>query len=97
MTWLIRFAVFLALFYLIRVSWHWFLRVGWKRLAGWLLGSVAVQPSPPTERLGTLKRDPVCGMHVDIDLAVRREIDGEVYYFCSESCRDSFQTVPASE
>ena len=97
MTWLIRLAVFLALFFLIRTLWHWFWRTGWKRLAAWLLGPVATQPIPPTERHGTLKRDPVCGTHVDTALAVQSEIGGEIYYFCSESCRKSFQTLPASK
>jgi uncharacterized protein len=34
--------------------------------------------------------DPVCGMRVDRDKAVRVEHAGGTYYFCSESCRDRF-------
>jgi uncharacterized membrane protein YraQ (UPF0718 family) len=30
--------------------------------------------------------DPVCGMKVDMAKAVRREIDGNTVYFCSEHC-----------
>ena len=38
--------------------------------------------------------DPVCGMTVDRDKAVKRELDGHTYYFCSEHCAHSFE--PAS-
>ena len=34
--------------------------------------------------------DPVCGMTVDETTAVRAERDGETFYFCSESCRQTF-------
>ena len=34
--------------------------------------------------------DPVCGMEVDESKALRAERDGEPYYFCSASCRDTF-------
>ncbi len=35
--------------------------------------------------------DPVCGMKVDRDKAVRREIDGRTVYFCGEHCAHSFE------
>jgi Cu+-exporting ATPase len=31
-------------------------------------------------------RDPVCGMDVDKDTAIKRKIGDRTYYFCSESC-----------
>jgi len=34
--------------------------------------------------------DPVCGMHVNPETAIKQNIDGTTYYFCSESCRSSF-------
>jgi uncharacterized membrane protein YraQ (UPF0718 family) len=34
--------------------------------------------------------DPVCGMKVDRSKAIRREIGGRTYYFCSESCLRAF-------
>jgi YHS domain-containing protein len=34
--------------------------------------------------------DPVCGMRVDRDKAVRLESGGRNYFFCSESCRERF-------
>jgi uncharacterized protein len=35
--------------------------------------------------------DPVCGMKVDREKALRAEIDGERFYFCSEHCLRSFE------
>ena len=34
--------------------------------------------------------DPECGMHVDPDSSVKQKLDGETYYFCSETCRGDF-------
>ncbi len=38
--------------------------------------------------------DPVCGMKVDKDKAVRRVRDGRTHFFCSEHCAASFKTQP---
>ncbi|MCS7041341.1 MAG: hypothetical protein N2036_11460 [Bryobacteraceae bacterium] len=35
---------------------------------------------------GRLHRDPVCGVYVSEQVAVRREAGGETLYFCSEEC-----------
>ncbi|HET6871062.1 MAG TPA: permease [Solirubrobacteraceae bacterium] len=35
--------------------------------------------------------DPVCGMKVDREKAIRLESDGQMRYFCSEHCRHAFQ------
>ena len=35
--------------------------------------------------------DPVCGMKVDRSKALRAELDGQTYFFCSEHCRAQFQ------
>lgn len=43
----------------------------------------------PMNELETVK-DPVCGMYVNPDTAIRETIDGKTYYFCSESCRKQF-------
>lgn len=37
-----------------------------------------------------MKRDPVCNMEVSEEDAVTAECNGEVFYFCSEGCRDRF-------
>jgi alkyl hydroperoxide reductase subunit F len=34
--------------------------------------------------------DPICKMQVEEETAFTAECDGEVYYFCSEGCRDKF-------
>src|SRR5690606_31993582 len=34
--------------------------------------------------------DPICGMTVDENTALKAELDGETHYFCSESCRKKF-------
>lgn len=35
---------------------------------------------------GRLHRDPVCGVYVSEQVAVRREAGGQTLYFCSEEC-----------
>ncbi|MGE5632383.1 MAG: YHS domain-containing protein [Caulobacteraceae bacterium] len=34
--------------------------------------------------------DPVCGMYVSPETAIKQNIDGKTYYFCSENCRKTF-------
>jgi uncharacterized protein len=38
--------------------------------------------------------DPVCGMKVDRAKAVRKDLAGETYYFCSEHCLHAFEAAP---
>ena len=39
--------------------------------------------------------DPVCGMQINIDTApAQTEYDGEIYYFCSEGCKETFDNDP---
>jgi uncharacterized membrane protein YraQ (UPF0718 family) len=38
--------------------------------------------------------DPVCGMKVDREKALRKELAEGTFYFCSEHCRDAFQVDP---
>jgi putative ABC transport system ATP-binding protein len=38
----------------------------------------------------TMATDPVCGMTVEREKAVRLEWDGQVFYFCATGCRDEF-------
>ena len=40
--------------------------------------------------------DPVCGMTVDEVSALHADRDGRSFYFCSEHCRTSFLSAPAS-
>jgi YHS domain-containing protein len=40
--------------------------------------------------------DPVCGMQINIDTAPARTVfDNEIYYFCSEECKEAFDRNPA--
>lgn len=34
--------------------------------------------------------DPICGMSVNTETAIKQKIDGKTYYFCSEHCRAKF-------
>ncbi|OGO77917.1 MAG: hypothetical protein A2Y23_04160 [Clostridiales bacterium GWB2_37_7] len=34
--------------------------------------------------------DPECGMYINPETAIKQNIDGNTYYFCSENCRSSF-------
>ncbi len=38
----------------------------------------------------TLHKDPVCGSNVAEDVAIKKNIDGTNYYFCSQECLNKF-------
>jgi YHS domain-containing protein len=39
--------------------------------------------------------DPVCGMEVNLETApAKTEYEGQIYYFCSESCKEAFEEDP---
>ncbi|NOZ69611.1 MAG: YHS domain-containing protein [Deferribacteres bacterium] len=44
-----------------------------------------------------MKRDPICNMEVDEGKGITTEYDGEIYYFCSEGCRDKFLKEKSSK
>src|SRR4030065_2169326 len=39
----------------------------------------------------TKARDPVCGMDVDTETAIKRKIGDRTYFFCSQSCADAYE------
>ncbi len=39
--------------------------------------------------------DPICGMKVDAESAIRADRDGKIFYFCSDHCREKFLSTPA--
>jgi putative ABC transport system ATP-binding protein len=43
------------------------------------------------KEMAALARDPVCGMRVEPERAVRLEWEGETVYFCAAGCRDQFE------
>lgn len=38
-----------------------------------------------------MPKDPVCGMYIDKEKSIKREIEGKTYYFCSGSCARTFE------
>jgi putative ABC transport system ATP-binding protein len=40
--------------------------------------------------------DPVCGMSLEADAAVRSEYNGETFYFCSRGCNSEFARKPGN-
>jgi YHS domain-containing protein len=38
-----------------------------------------------------LHQDPVCGTYVPAGSSFRRIVNGQVFHFCSEACRDRYQ------
>jgi YHS domain-containing protein len=40
---------------------------------------------------GELKKDPVCGTFISTSTGLQKRVDGEIYYFCSTTCRDKFK------
>jgi YHS domain-containing protein len=51
-------------------------------------GNPATSPDGST----LLHQDPVCGTYVAAASSLRKIIKGKVYHFCSEKCRDSFNS-----
>jgi putative ABC transport system ATP-binding protein len=46
----------------------------------------------------TMATDPVCGMSVETDRAIKDERDGETHWFCSRGCRQEYLgTLPADD
>ena len=46
--------------------------------------------APRAQTLGELKRDPVCGTYVSTAASLSRTINGEVFYFCSQECKERY-------
>ena len=40
-----------------------------------------------------MQKDPMCGMEVDEDKAVRAKKQGKTFYFCSRHCKDKFLSM----
>jgi YHS domain-containing protein len=41
-------------------------------------------------RITEMVKDEVCGVYLPKDEALKVEIEGKVYYFCSQECKDAF-------
>ena len=49
--------------------------------------------SPTVHPGGELKRDPVCGTFVSVDVSVTKRVNGETLHFCSPACRDKYRAA----
>jgi len=49
-----------------------------------------------SEGKSTKARDPVCGMTIDLEQTkFKSELQGKIYGFCSQGCKESFDTNPS--
>ena len=48
----------------------------------------SAQSSPPAANGGDLHKDPVCGTYVAESTPFRQQIYGQVFYYCSDACRE---------
>jgi YHS domain-containing protein len=52
------------------------------------------QPNPPGPKTGSeLHKDPVCGTYVSEATGFRRQASGQIYYYCSEDCKNKHSLV----
>jgi len=51
------------------------------------------RPAPAVHTGGELKRDPVCGTFVSVDVSVTKRVDGQTMHFCSATCRDKYRAA----
>jgi len=84
----VRVILFLLVFWVIRSVLRAF-------FAGW---NSSVTPRPPRQAPavhtgGELKKDPVCGTYVSVDVSVTKRVDGETVHFCSAACRDKYRAA----
>jgi YHS domain-containing protein len=69
------------------------------KLAASFLSSPQNPNTPPSsadthELGGDLHRDPVCGTYVAESTPHQRRISGQVFYYCSESCKEKHALAP---
>jgi YHS domain-containing protein len=58
-------------------------------------GSTQTPPNSDPQQLGgDLHRDPVCGTYVAETTPHQRRISGQVFYYCSESCKERHALAP---
>jgi len=78
---MIRFLIFLFLAYLL-----------YRLLKGLLTPGKQVGRGPEGGVIDEMVQDPYCKTYVPRREAVKRTIDGETYYFCSEECASKFES-----
>ena len=78
---------------IIFISALWFIQ----RFLGLLFGSGRKRPASTNARAQDTNRmvkDPVCGMYLDLRLAIPFEDKRGTYYFCSKECRSKYLANP---
>lgn len=86
---------------------RWLLRVALLFLAVWLLFRWLVRllgaasgrrPAGSAREMhgGTMKRDPVCGTYVALEVSFPEPGEGTTLYFCSERCRQQYRAARRS-
>lgn len=91
MNWLLRVAILVVIVLALRSVWRWVWTAGWKRILTHAAERMD-RAQTPEAYVGAVKKDPVCGTHVDVELAVREQAGGETLYFCSENCRETYRS-----
>lgn len=90
-----RFFQFLAFLFLVRFLWRAVSRL----LAGPEMKTVNDGSSHRREPIyrGQMVRDPVCGVYIPQQNSLSERRDNKLYYFCSETCLETFQKseIPA--
>jgi len=74
----------------------WLLRSFFRSLFGSRNSPVAYgppRPAPVVHTGGELKKDPVCGTFVSVDVSVTKRVGGETVHFCSAACRDKYRAA----
>ncbi len=90
-----RFFQLLALFFLIRFVWRAVARL----VGGPEMRTVNDGPSSGNQKpiyRGHMVRDPVCGVYIPEKSSLPDRRDNRVYYFCSETCRETFRKSEVS-
>jgi YHS domain-containing protein len=47
-------------------------------------------PSHQVPLTGELKKDPVCGTYIAAATAIKENVGGQTFHFCSQGCRDKY-------
>ena len=90
-TYLLRFLFLLLIFFLFRQVFTWLFAPGNQTKKG---NSANTRRNQKEIRREQVEKDPVCGMFVAREAAVKLERKGEDLYFCSEKCRAKFLEAP---
>ena len=87
MTWLLRFLLFLAAFFLVRKVINFVLGLGTGSSR-----SSQTSRGPGREKAieGQMVKDPHCGMYVASSLALSLGSGEQAVYFCSQDCQDAY-------